>query len=259
MIAGMSKLRRFLIVIPLAVGAALLSARWTPPALAFPVSPLPEGNLIANPWFHEAGNPDKPSEEGWVDEGGLWGPSNKGGNPSPYGEKGTGARFASGSTDAGLGFNPGGLDAYLYTVVQSDPANAILVFKTHYVTGYIEIAEFTIYGSQSPDGPWQAVWVPLSVTPATEVKMDWQETPFLATTLPAGFPYYKIEAHGRYQADRNAGFKFSGIYFTTLQDEADLEALHATVVAAATPAPGAHSDKRASREPFLGYYGTPKR
>jgi len=188
-------------------------------AFAFPVDPLPEGNLIPNPWFHAAGNPNKASEENWVDEQDLWGLSRKPANPSPFVEQGTAARFAEPASPRDMGPGPyGGADAYLYTILQANSSHPWLKFKTHWVSANIEIAEVTVYGSSTPDGPWLEVWKPLLVTPEKDAHFEWQETDVSYVELGSGFDYYKIEYHARYSADEQWGFKFTGVYFSTAQE-----------------------------------------
>ncbi|RMG97967.1 MAG: hypothetical protein D6706_07855 [Chloroflexi bacterium] len=184
--------------------------------LAFPVPPLPDGNLITNPWFRSAQNPNRPGLDGWTDAAGpntYWSTSQKDSNPSPDNVTGTAARFASGSGQGG-GTGQGGVDAFLYQVVAADPNKRLLRFKTHWVTGWIERAGVTIYGSDAPDGPWTAVWTPLEVTQATSSGMVWTETPLLEQVIERGYAYYKVELFGRYPEGRRQGVKFTGVYFS---------------------------------------------
>lgn len=208
--------RPLLPLLALALASLLWLAGEAQPALAFVVGPLPDGNLVANPWFHKPGDPMAMSDEGWIDEGDLWGLSRKTGNPSPLGEIGTAARFAEPASPKDMGPGPyGGADAYLYTILEADPEDEFLNFKTHWVSANIEIAEVTIYGGSSALGPWEPIWTPLYITPDLDAHFQWVETGVSSIELDAGFPYYKIDYHARYSADEQWGFKFTGVYFST--------------------------------------------
>jgi hypothetical protein len=178
----------------------------------FEVDELPEGNLVSNPWFRAADG-EGGGAEGWVDETGIWGLSKKLTNPAPDIERGTAARFAHNS---GYGGPHGGEDATIYTVIAVNPNHEGLLFKTHWVTGFIEEATVSIYGGPGEDGPWTLVWVPLRVTDENSSHFDWTQTPMLDTEVDEGFPYYKIEFFGRYPEERTAGFKFTGVYFSLI-------------------------------------------
>lgn len=191
-------------------------------AEALAVDPLPSGNLISNPWFRSVASPANPGLDGWTDPAapnGYWSTSQKSSNPSPDGISGTSARFASGSGQGGGGVGQGGVDAYLYQVVSANPSNTTLWFFSHWVTGWIENASFIIYGGESPEGPWTQVWQPLQVTAATTSDHIWTKTSLLSHQISVGYPYYKVEAAGRYPADRDQGFKFTGTFFTANNGE----------------------------------------
>jgi hypothetical protein len=176
------------------------------------VDPLPDNNLMQNPWFR-TGN--KSSLAGWTDAAGsnvIWSHSQKRSNPSPDDVLGTSARLAFGSGQGG-GTGQGGVDAYLYQVVQADPALNHLQFKIHWVTQWIDRATVTIYGGTSADGPWTAVWTPLDINQSSSSGGAWTQTDLLDTTIPEGFPFYKMELFGRYPEGRQQGAKFTGIYF----------------------------------------------
>ncbi|MCB1034280.1 MAG: hypothetical protein KDD47_10655, partial [Acidobacteria bacterium] len=130
-------------------------------AAADPVPPLAGDNLVSNPWFRSASNPSNAGLDGWTDPQGLWGTSQKVSNPTPDGVTGTSARLALGSANGG---DPSGQDAYLRTVVASDPALRTLKFQTWVVTLYLEQATVTVAGGNSPQGPWTQVWQPWSST-----------------------------------------------------------------------------------------------
>ncbi len=185
--------------------------------LFFPVDPLPEDNLITNPWFRNPENPRKASLVGWTDLDGIWGTSRKDGNPTPDNEEGTGARFAQGSNPDGgnNGIPHGGVDGYIFTIVAADASQTGLRFQTHWVSANIEAADVTIYAGNSENGPWNKVWSPLEVTPEMDAHFVWQHTGMLEFQLERGYPFYRIEFHARYSPANNWGFKFTGVYFAT--------------------------------------------
>lgn len=173
---------------------------------------LPENNLVENPWFR---NGNRPSLEGWTDAAGenaIWSLSQKQSNPSPDEVVGTSARLAFGSGQGG-GTGQGGVDSYLYQVIEADPSLTHLQFKIHWVTQWIDQAAVTIYGGNSVNGPWTAVWVPLDVDQSTSSGGAWTQTELLDTTIAEGFPFYKIELFGRYPDGRQQGAKYTGVYF----------------------------------------------
>jgi hypothetical protein len=126
---------------------------------------------------------------------------------------GTSARLAFGSGQGG-GTGQGGVDAYLYQVVAADSSLTHLQFKTHWVTQWLDRATITIYGGNSADGPWTAVWVPLDVDQSTTSGGAWTQTELLDTTISEGFPFYKVELFGRYPAGRQQGVKYTGVFFS---------------------------------------------
>jgi hypothetical protein len=178
------------------------------------VDPLPDNNLVQNPWFR---NGNKPSLESWTDAAGsnvIWSLSQKQSNPGPDSVLGTSARLAFGSGQGG-GTGQGGVDAYLYQVVAADAAQTHLQFKIHWVTQWIDRATVTIYGGSSATGPWTAVWVPLDIDQSSSTGGAWTQTELLDNTIPEGFPFYKVELFARYPEGRQQGAKFTGVYFST--------------------------------------------
>ena len=177
------------------------------------VDPLPDNNLVENPWFREG---NKPSLAGWTDAAGsnvIWSLSQKPSNPGPDAVLGTSARLAFGSGQGG-GTGQAGVDAYLYQVVSADPSLNHLWFKIHWVTQWIERATVTIYGGNSAEGPWTAVWTPLDIDQNTSTGGAWTQTDLLDTTIAQGFPFYKVELFGRYPEGRQQGAKYTGVYFS---------------------------------------------
>ena len=205
-------------------------------AHAYPVPPLPPGNLISNPWFRSASDPSDPGLDSWVlvyTNGVSWGPSQKSSNPSPdplVGGKcgsavtycGTAARWAE---QKGVLYP--NIDVFAYQVVATDPANRKLTFFTYFVSHRVDLGAVNIYGGASPDGPWEHVWTPLyhsqaeQIVPESgEIRDLWLETGLREKVLENGFPYYKVELQARLPElpngmIRGAGFKVTGVYFTT--------------------------------------------
>jgi hypothetical protein len=128
------------------------------------------------------------------------------------------------------------VDAYLYQVVAADSSLTHLQFKTHWVTQWIDRATITIYGGTSGDGPWTAVWVPLDVNQSTTSGGAWTQTELLDTTIPDGFPFYKIELFGRYPEGRQQGVKYTGVYFTVDNNAGEVVELVAPVTPQSTVA-----------------------
>jgi hypothetical protein len=204
---------------------------------AFQVPPLPEGNLLINPWFRSFDDPTASALDGWTDADGLdkyWSSSQKEANPAPdiiisgicdYQPVycGTSARLSDtpGKT-GGLGIP--GVHSYLYQVVSADSSKRKLRFFAHWVSHLIDPAEVVIYGGNSSTGPWTQVWVPLHVV-VDEVILPpegcgstclWEQTGWLETVLPQGYSHYKIEIHARLANHTYTGFKITGIYFAVL-------------------------------------------
>ena len=220
----------------LPIGVALLASivvllgLYIQDAYAFQVPDLPPGNLLFNPWFRSISNPTLSSLDGWIDAAGpnkYWSTSQKESNPSPDivesgvcgFEKvycGTGARLSPMPGQSG-GIGVPGVDAYLYQVVSSDSSHHKLKFFTHWVSHKIDPAEVTIYGGNSPQGPWTKVWVPFSyVDDKNEGTVDlWTQTEFMEKTINKGYPFYKVEIHARLPGSEGVGFKITGIYFST--------------------------------------------
>ena len=206
-------------------------------ASAFPVDPLPEDNLISNPWFRSTRNPNAASLDGWTDAAGpdtYWLEDQSSISPSPdmvvsgvCGNQpaycGTAARY---HPNPGFRFTKArgipGVDAYLYQVVSANSSHRKLKFFTHWTNHIIDIAEVTIYGSDSSNGPWSRAWVPftlkqdvLTKPPPGNKSALWFHTDFLETTISRGYNYYKVEMHARFSEPDGVGIKFTGLYFAT--------------------------------------------
>ncbi|HHT26318.1 MAG TPA: hypothetical protein GXZ82_03580 [Firmicutes bacterium] len=188
------------------------------------VPPLPEDNLISNPWFRQG---TKPSLNGWTATSngrGGWGATQKRGNPTPDDVVGTCARVSTGrgTRRAGWSVDPG-VDAYLSQVVAADPQKRTLKFDMYWVTHTVNPAIVSVYGGSSPHGPWVKVWEPFhQVFTKTIVSSSGRGqdlwfyysalTDMVTTTLAQGYPYYKVEIHANLP-DSQGGFKVNGIYF----------------------------------------------
>ncbi|NUM46875.1 MAG: hypothetical protein HUU38_19385, partial [Anaerolineales bacterium] len=146
-------------------------------ALGYPVPPLPEDNLITNPWFRSVSDPRVAGLDGWTNilqDGIGWDLSQKETNPSPdivtsgvCGFKevycGTGARWANETIDKTLISHPG-IDAVMYQVVQTDPSHRHLKFSMYWVNHKLDVFEVKIYGATTAEGPWTSVWNPFYLT-----------------------------------------------------------------------------------------------
>ncbi|MAT99599.1 MAG: hypothetical protein CL608_20850 [Anaerolineaceae bacterium] len=220
------------------------------------VDPLPENNLIENPWFREG---NQPSLVGWTDASGsnvIWSLSQKQSNPGPDQVLGTSARLAFGSGQGG-GTGQGGVDAYLYQVVAADPALNHLLFKIHWVTQWIDRATVTIYGGNSADGPWTAVWVPLDINQATSTGGAWTQTELMDRTIAEGFAFYKIELYGRYPEGRQQGVKYTGVYFSVDDNAGEVVELAASAATETAPANAPEPTTRPRRQTAVPPTNTP--
>jgi hypothetical protein len=211
------------------------------PAYSYPVPPLPEDNLVTNPWFLSTSNPTLPGFDGWTPvlvDGVGWGLSQKESNPAPElvvsgtcGFRkvycGTGARWANESFEGDALSYPD-LDVYLYQILEADATHRKLKFSMYWVNHKVDVTEVKIYGSASADGQWTEVWLPFTLSQDTNPPpagapgrngIPWFQTELLETVLTNGYPFYKIEFHARYpQADSNqgdVGVKITGVYFST--------------------------------------------
>lgn len=220
------------------------------------VEPLPDNNLVENPWFREG---NQPSLAGWTDAAGanvIWSLSQKQSNPSPNQVLGTSARLAFGSGQGG-GTGQGGVDAYLYQIVAADASLSHLQFKIHWVTQWIDRATVTIFGGNSADGPWTAVWVPLDIDQSTSTGGAWTQTELLDTTIAEGFPYYKIELFGRYPDGRQQGVKYTGVYFSVDDNAGGVVESAATGATATPPTTEAEPTTRPVRQTAVPPTNTP--
>ncbi len=208
----------------------------TPGTHAFPVPELPDDNLIVNPWFRDDADPSAAGLDGWtrvLTNGVGWVTSQKESNPSPtivvsgrcgYDSVycGTSARWAKIVSGPYAGQTFPNIDVYLYQVVDSGAQTKELTFFMHWVSHRVAAAEVTIFGSQSPNGPWTQVWVPffhsqdeVIYPPGGEIEEIWEETGFLETTLGQGFRYYKVQFRANLPEGEGVGFKMTGVYFGT--------------------------------------------
>lgn len=248
-------------------------------AHAYPVPPLPEDNLIVNPWFR---NGNMPGFSGWSlplnEEGLTWGPSQKESNPSPdivvsgtCGGQivycGTAARWA----EQEKVYYPN-IDVFAYQIVSTDASNRKLKFFAHFVSHRVDVGAVNIYGGQSNSGPWEHVWTPLfhsqseNIVPESgEIRDLWIETGFLEKTLEEGFPYYKVELQSRLpelrdDMIRGGGFKITGIYFSTAFTDESADPPSIDSAATTQPAPGEGQPEptiSGTAESFEGVIETP--
>ena len=234
------RFRRWITVAPFVVlSLSVALFRHTPATHAFPVPELPGDNLIVNPWFRDANNPAEEGLDGWtrlLTNGVGWVLSQKESNPAPdiviSGDCGnasvycgTSARWAEIVSGPQAGNVYPNIDVFLYQVVAANAADRQLKFFTHWVSHRVAAADVSIYGSQSPNGPWTLVWVPffhsqdvVIVPPGGDVSELWEETGFLETTLDQGYSHYKVELRARLPEGDGVGFKMTGLYFATVGD-----------------------------------------
>ncbi len=239
-------------------------------AFGYPVPPLPDDNLINNPWFRSASDPRLPGLDGWINvlQNGIgWGDSQKVDNPSPEiviagkcGFKevycGTSARWANETAEKEVTSYPG-VDVYLYQVVKSDPSHRKLKFFMYWVNHKLDVFEVKIYGSETPDGSWQDVWSPFFLTQdftpgpgetPGHGGLPWLDTGILDAVFEKGYSYYKIEFHARYpEADTSqgdVGVKFTGVYFASELTDANADEVpNVLVINATQPVTSQNSDR----------------
>lgn len=250
-------------------------------AWAYPVPELPSDNLIENPWFRSAADPNKAGLDGWtnITAGGVgWGLSQKEDNPSPemlVGKGcaykaaycGTAARWANEADQGGTQSYPG-VDVYLSQVVSTNSSHRRLNFSMYWANHKLEVAEAMVYGANAPNGPWNFVWRPISISQDVNPPQccvpgqngnPWFKTGTLQTTLNSGYPYYKIVLHARYpEADSDqgdVGVKITGVYFTSKSttDPASLS----TPVVVYNPAIGPGDATQPATEPAARQTVTP--
>lgn len=188
------------------------------------VPTLPKDNLLKNPWFRDTLEP-------WVGDGHWQGNTTKWGNPTPGEKAGSAARISTGRrADSNVGKTVEvGKDTYLYQVVAADPANKRLKFEMYWVAHTLAPGEVTIYGGHSEKGPWTKLWCPFHQVHRKVVRPPkgrrgnvlWRHysslTALVATTIPTGYPYYKVEVHANLP-DKRGGFKITGVYFTATSE-----------------------------------------
>jgi hypothetical protein len=143
--------------------------------------------------------------------------------------EGTAARISSGRTDQERGKTVDvGVETCFYQILAADPSHTMLKFHMYWVTHTVNPVTVTVYGGKSPDGPWTAVWKPFhhvqtkSVMPKSgshrgqDLWKDYSgKTELVTTTLPHGYPHYKLEVRATLP-DKNGGLKITGVYFTAL-------------------------------------------
>lgn len=169
--------------------------------MAEPAQQLPEDNLIRNPWFRDQSNTTASHDE-WVITD-AWGLSQKNSNPTFDDVVGTSAR---------IGTPKASYDELhaMYQVVEADPTQPVLIFQMWQVSRSLNELKATIYGGNSPDGPWQEVWQPWV---QQQSSVHWMQTPLFETELEEGYPFYKLELACSY-SHGIAGCKYTGVYFT---------------------------------------------
>lgn len=151
----------------------------------------PTGNLLANPYFE--GDHNSTVIPGWVNNG-LWDISVKAHNPSP---NNTAARI---NDPEQQGEYLLGETAVIYQIVEGGGSN--LAASIACVQHYAEVMQVTIFGSQSPDGPWTSAWQPFGLSACGFA--DWGPTVYAQTQLPQAWAYYQFQIVGRFVDLRGA-------------------------------------------------------
>jgi len=154
-------------------------------------SRAPTGNLLANPYFE--GDHSSTVIPGWVNNG-LWDISVKPHNPSP---NNTAARI---NDPEQQGESQPGETAVIYQIVEGGGSS--LAASIACVEHYAEVMQVTIFGSQSPDGPWTSVWQPFDLSACGFA--DWGPTVYAQTQLPQAWAYYQFQIVGRFVDWRGA-------------------------------------------------------
>jgi len=214
----------FLVFTQVGLGRSSTQGFVSPQMYELSVHPLPEDNLVLNPWFREG---NKPSLDGWVDAtvgNGGWVASQKAGNPSPDQVIGTAARISTGrgAERKGWSVDPG-VDTYLYQVVSADPTKRTLKFDMYWVTHTVDPVTVTVFGGDSSEGPWTELWQPFRQVYRKVIVSEsgrgqdlwgyYSSTTDLETiTLPSGYPHYRLEIHANLP-DKHGGLKLTGVYF----------------------------------------------
>ncbi len=161
---------------------------------------LPADNLIQNPCFADGLN-------GWVNPSGRWvARTGEEKNPSPCGDAESPVAKLGPQRFNGAG-EPGVTD-YLYQVVQADAGRQTAVFSLNYIAVRVDVFQVNIYGSDSADGAWTLVWVPVSLQGTHE---GFDQAVTAETKLDRGYPYYKIEFQGQFT--EGLGMKVTGVHF----------------------------------------------
>lgn len=168
----------------------------TSPSLP-PTSGAPTGNLLANPYFE--GDHSSTVIPGWVNDG-QWDISVKPHNPSP---NNTSARINGPEQH---GEYQQGETAVIYQIVEGGGSN--LAASIACVHHQAEVMQVTIFGSQSPDGPWTSVWQPFDLSVCGFA--DWGPTVHAQTQLPQAWAYYQFQIVGRY-VDWRGGVKVTNV------------------------------------------------
>jgi len=232
----------FQLFLRLGSGQAIYSV---PQAKAFQYAPLPSDNLLANPWFQSNCSPN---QVGWqITPTDTWGGSEKTQNPTVVNCNGnwTGhsARFAKEAANDG-NFHPN-VSAFLSQVVGPvDASKKNLKFHALLVAHRVNQYKAEIFGSNSPNGPWNSVWVPFNIedclsndcvnnSPPNGVcnsgnrECLWAEVSEyilgsanpIPNTIPTGYPYYKVEFVMNYpnpdpsKVTGDVGGKLARVYF----------------------------------------------
>jgi hypothetical protein len=99
-----------------------------------------------------------------------------------------------------------GETAVIYQIVEGGGSS--LAASIACVEHYAEVMQVTIFGSQSPNGPWTSVWQPFDLSVCGFG--DWAATVHAQTQLPQAWAYYQFQIVGRY-VDERGGVKVTDV------------------------------------------------
>ncbi len=185
--------------------------RFAAPALATvnTVGPLPEDNLVLNPWFRDPNNPEVQSSVHWEDDA-NWTFSTKENQPTPDLFKGH-TRKASTSSFGGL------LVPFEYavtsTIVEANPNDTTLHYSMWWIQANPNVFDVNVYGSDSIDGEWTFVWKAFQHQDYDIPNMSWTNA-IETTQVAQSYPFYKLEFVVNFSSLGDS-VKFNGVYFAT--------------------------------------------
>lgn len=112
------------------------------------------------------------------------------------------------------GFSGPDIDERIWQVVEGrGPRLVAEMMAVHHHAYYTDM---NIYGGPTADGPWELAWQAFGLADAAEDRWG-EDVQHNETTLPAAFPFYKVEFAAMYAAvgpsSDEGGVKFTKAYF----------------------------------------------